>query len=227
MSRTDLIPPKNSAPPRFCMLRLARKTLWLGFLLAGSVCSFGFALLGPINEAYEVAEDGFNPDPNIDLAPTAPKNLGQEYRRNTPVLYYACDSSFLDYFGSNGLAAIDQAAAAINAVGSVSDYSPDLKEFSLDTRRMNYTARGLGLYDVKSVAMRIFLENLGLAEPARYTWIIRNWYHQSTGNPPPSPAFDFFEITMRNFDPTIVTNSASQSKYSAYVNGTLLHLLYL
>ena len=39
----------------------------------------------------------------------APKNIGEEYRRNTPVMYYTFDANFLDYFGSNGVAAVDSA----------------------------------------------------------------------------------------------------------------------
>ena len=41
----------------------------------------------------------------------APKNLGEEYRRNVQVLYYACDVNFVDYFGSNGVSAVDGAFA--------------------------------------------------------------------------------------------------------------------
>ena len=35
--------------------------------------------------------------------------LGEEYRWNVPVLTYAFDQSFLDYFGSNGVAAVEKA----------------------------------------------------------------------------------------------------------------------
>ena len=75
---------------------------------------------------------------------SGPKNLGEEYRRNTPVLYYAADANFLDYFGSNGVVAIDQAFAILNALTNVDLYSPGLTEFSLNSEAVNYTGAGLG-----------------------------------------------------------------------------------
>ena len=36
-------------------------------------------------------------------------NIGEEYRWNTPLLTYAYDESFLNYFGSNGVVAIENA----------------------------------------------------------------------------------------------------------------------
>jgi len=64
-----------------------------------------------------------------DAYPIGPKNLGEEYRRNTPVVYYSFDANFLDFFGSNGVAAIDSAVAIINSLTNVSQYSEDLAEF--------------------------------------------------------------------------------------------------
>src|SRR5207249_551713 len=97
-----------------------------------------------------------------------------EYRRNMPVQYYACDANFLDYFGSNGVYAVDQAAAVYNALANVSSYSPELTEFPFSTRRINYEAEALFLTDLKSTVMTILAEQLGLAEPDRYTWTLHS-----------------------------------------------------
>ena len=36
-------------------------------------------------------------------------NIGEEYRWNTPLLTYAYDESFINYFGENGILAIEDA----------------------------------------------------------------------------------------------------------------------
>jgi hypothetical protein len=139
-----------------------------------------------------------------------PHNLGEESRWNNPVLYYSFDQSFLDYFGSNGVAAVDAAVAVFNSLTNVSSYSTDLREFPLEESRVNYTAQALHLYDLKSTVMELLIERLGLIDPENWTWSIR------TRVLPPGlacPRFDF-AVVQRNFDP--VTWEPSR-----YVNGTL------
>ena len=53
-----------------------------------------------------------------------PMNLGQEYRWNVPVLTYAFDQSFLDYFGSGGVAAVESAIGILNSLPPVSKANP-------------------------------------------------------------------------------------------------------
>ena len=152
------------------MVRLLKRFCWASLLFVGAGPAFGFALLGPINEAYQL---GGRPN-SLSLAwgsdIGAPKNLGEEYRWAVPVLYYSVDSSFLDYFGSNGVRAVDQAFAILNSLTNVSSYSRDLSEFPLDTARVNYKAQALQLLDLKTEILHLMVEQLGLAEPDRYTW---------------------------------------------------------
>src|SRR5206468_769402 len=82
----------------------------------------------------------------------APHNLGEEYRWSVPILYYTYDPSFLDYFGAVGAAQVDSAFAILNNLTNVSSYSTELSEFPLDEARVNYTARALHLFDLKSAA---------------------------------------------------------------------------
>ena len=93
----------------------------IGLLAASLTPSFAFSLLGPVANAnpgslttlnsdkWQTPANGFNPtgpysEPLgiIDQAPQGPKNLGEEYRCNAPVMYYACDANFLDFFGMSG-----------------------------------------------------------------------------------------------------------------------------
>ena len=137
-----------------------------------------------------------------------PQNWGEEFRWNNKVLYYACDQSFLDYFGAEGVAAVDAAVAVFNNLPNASD--ADLNQFPLEASRINYTAAALHLYDLKSTIMELLIERLGLIDPERWTWCIRARVL------PPSlacPQFDF-AVVQRNFDP--VTGEPTR-----YVNGTL------
>lgn len=193
---------------------------WLG-LAAGVQSASAFSMYGPAeswqtaNLGYErVAETRF-PDNDFWIIffgdfSTLPKNLGEEYRWNQPVLYYAYDQSFLDYFGANGVAAVDAAVALLNKLTNVSSYSADLSEFPLREARVNHTASALHLFDLKSAALELLVERLGLADPDHWTWCLRERIL------PPGlscPTFHY-AVIQRNFDP--VTLSPSR-----YVNGNL------
>jgi len=188
---------------RFC------QRLCLGVLAGGLTAQLGaFSLLGPVNEPFQVPTIGYNISTRADIG--APKNLGEEYRWNLPVVYYAYDASFLEYFGSNGVAAIEQAIAVFNSLTNVSSYSADLEEFPLESVRYNYRAQALGLLDLKTVAMHLILEELGLAEAVRWTWCLRDRYTQSGLSCP----FMVYHVIRRNFDPVTW-------EPTSYVNGVL------
>ena len=102
-----------------------------GFGVQGA---FGFALLGPLGGSTTGRPDGYQ-QPIIayqlgtDIG--TPKNLAEEYRRNTPVMYYTMDVNFLEYFGTDGSNAIVQAFEMMNSLTNVSSYSGYLDEFPL------------------------------------------------------------------------------------------------
>ena len=65
------------------------------------------------------------------------------------------------------------------------------------------------LFDLKSAALELLVERLGLADPDRWTWCLRN-----RGGPfPQCPIFDY-TVIQRNFDPITLAPSR-------YVNGNL------
>jgi len=147
-----------------------------------------------------------------------PKDIGQEYRRNTPVMYYSMDSTFSSsYFGSNGVAAVDGAFAILNSLTNVSSYSSGLSEFPLESEHYNPTAYALQLTDLKSVTLGLMVEQLGLADSVRYTWILRGRLHL-TGAPACPLGMEYL-VEQRNLD---ITNSPlNQVQYSPYVNEAL------
>src|SRR5258706_580200 len=102
------------------MLRQLKLCGWAMALMLVARSASAFALYGPLTaeEWQQIVigyREGADGDYGVDIA--TPRNLGEEYRWNTPVLYYAFDSAFLDYFGSNGVAAVEQAFAILNDVG--------------------------------------------------------------------------------------------------------------
>lgn len=147
----------------------------------------------------------------------APKNLGEEYRRNAQVYYYACDASFLNFFGTDGSTAIDQAFVILNSsLTNVDGYSAELTEFPLDSQTPNLTAGALDLIDLKSMTMGAMLEQLGLADPVRYVFTLHDRFLPSGGV---CPTNEEYLVVQRNFEiaPTGLTNI----QYSAYINGDL------
>jgi hypothetical protein len=117
-----------------CMRQLTKYFLWIGCLALSLPCARAFSLLGPVangGDAWQVTLIGYNPLPSSDAAYSiadplliGPKNLGEGYRRNTPVMYYAFDPSYSDYFGSNGEFAVQQAFDLLNGVLNGQTNSP-------------------------------------------------------------------------------------------------------
>jgi hypothetical protein len=196
------------------MLRKLLNLAWMASLALGLQSASAFSLLGPNNEVWQVPDIGYNPLP-FDGLPTAPKNISEEYRRNVPVLYYSFDANFLEFFGSNGVYAVEQAMQILNSVTNVSSYSKDLSEFPLAVTRENPTATALSLVDLKSVTLHLMMEQLGLAEPERYTWTL----HDRVVGPGGCPADVEYLTVQRNFD--ITPTPLDQYQASSYVNGTL------
>ena len=193
---------------------------------------WGFSLLGPLppdpgGEPWQVVTIGYNLGYEEHRLPGEPEwlgdiggphNLGEGYRRNVPILYYAYDQSFDqgDFFGLQGPAAIDGAFNILNAFTNVDQYSPGLTEFPLNALHYNYTAESLYLTDIKSVTLHLLVEQLGLADPARFSWTLHD---RDPGTA--CPLTVTYLVVQRNFDGT---SPASQQTlvYSPYVNDTLL-----
>ncbi len=180
---------------------------------------------GPVGNGgdagWQIPADGFGPPRDF----VAPKNLGEEYRLNVPVLFYACDANFLDYFGSNGKTAIDHTFAILNKAFTnnptgrttgLDGYSQNLSEFPLNTIHMNYQAQALGLYDLSSYTLGLMMTQMGLADPVMYIWNIHDWAHVGTVG---CPVGQEYTVVQRNFD--YVSSPLNQLQYSAYVNDTL------
>jgi hypothetical protein len=192
---------------------LTRFWLVWALLLCGVGRSFGFALLGPFNEAYQVTAIGYNLSPlqgNDRTDVGAPKNKFQGYRWNTGNVYYAFDRNAQQFLGDPGMAAVDSAFSMLNSLSNVNSYSASLSEWPLESSRVNFNAAALDLLDVKSRVLSTLLEELGLDQPVRWTWCLHD---REVPAGAVCPNFEY-TVIQRNYDP--ITGS-----YSSFVNGTM------
>ncbi len=188
------------------------KNVCLALLFVGAAQSASaFSLLGPSPATGQTnpALAWQDADPIGIGAPYVgdiggPLNLGEEFRWNVPVVTYGYDSSFLNYFGLDGVAAVEKAIGILNNLGPVSNFPDDLSNFPLDATRENFQASALNLIDLKSVTLHLLLEELGLADPIRYTWQIRARRPFTLNN---QPIVAWWTVN-RNFDPFTLNPSA-------------------
>jgi hypothetical protein len=197
------------------MRQLTKIFSGIALLALGLQSARAFSYAGPIGnggDAWQTAVIGYGLGGDL----VAPKNIDEEYRRNIKTLYYGYDSNFKGYFGSNGMVAIDGAFAILNSLTNVDLYSTNLSEFPLETRGENYEASALGLFDLKSFTLGEMMEQMGLADPIRYSWTLHDRYL------PPGdtcPAQMEYLVMQRNYD--TVSSPLNEIQYSPYVNDVL------
>jgi len=179
-----------------------KKIIFVLAVVCAANSASAFSLLGPFS-AWQVTAIGYNPF-NQDIG--GPMNRDEEYRWNVKTIYYGYDESFWNFFGPEGTNAINRAITILNAVTNVSKMSSNLVEYPTDTTRPNYSAQALGIMDLKSFTLSALLEQMGLANPQRYVWTLRN--RQTIAN------VNWYTVVKRNFDP-VTWN------YSSFVNGVL------
>jgi hypothetical protein len=221
------------------MQRLIKIFICAALLVTGGQQAWGYALLGPIangGDSWQTGILGYGlayqdilkyPGGPVFLGDIgAPKNLAEGYRRNDQVLYYAYDQNFSGFFGAQGEAACDQAFAIMNNFftnhpNGVDGYSPTLSEFPFDSQHFNGIAQGLFLTDLKSVTLHCLVEQMGLAEPERYTWTLRQ--RTELASPPPCPENVVYVVINRNFGifDQPLTGPGTGTIYSPYVNNLL------
>ena len=168
--------------------------------LKKAILACGIAVFGASNAYAFTLANGTNR--------AVANNLGEEYRWNSPMLTYAYDESFLNYFGSNGVVAVENAIRMMNAIPDISTLktnyppvdrnSPNLWNFPTRPDRYHARAGNARLLDIKSYALAELFSFVGLGNAEDNAFQI-----------------EFGSVTLRNFDPI----SRMPSKY---VNGSLL-----
>lgn len=189
-------------------MRLIFKFTLVLFLAAAIRPASAFSLLGPFTPGM-TAQLSYQDGASIG----GPMNIGEGYRWNTPVITYAFDNSFLNYFGPKGVAAVESAIQILNDLPTAS--ALDLSSYPINVERMNYQAQAQNLADLKSTVLSLLLEQMGLASPSRFTFSLQNFsYANQVTN---------YTVIQRNFNPFTLTptNVVDDTFYSGllYVNG--------
>lgn len=170
------------------MLRVMR-TLYLSAILVfwtGGSSALGFSLLGPFAQ-WQTDQLSYR----LFAAVGGPMNLGEEYRWNTPNIFYGFDESFLNYFGQRGVAEIEKAVKILNDLPPISQIR--LEDYPTHSQRINFRAQAVQMFDLKSMALGVLVEQLGLADPTRFVFTLRTRWTPASGT-------NYFVI-QRNFDP--------------------------
>lgn len=97
------------------MRKLIENFLCLAVLLIALPSAHAFSLGGPIGnlgDSWQIGDLGYGLGGDLN----APKNLGEEYRRNVPYMYYAYDANFFGFYGLAGATNVDLAYATMNGV---------------------------------------------------------------------------------------------------------------
>src|SRR5437588_1867018 len=175
------------------MQRIRTLLVALGWLISINLCH-AFSLLIPLTTpatTWQVTAIGYQLPGDIG----GPGGLGEEYRWNLQNITYAFDDSFLDYFGQEGVVAVEEALAIINNLGPVSQFSPDLSEFPTEVLKPNGTAAAMGILDLKTATLSLTLEILGLADAKRWIYTLRQRVVFQ------NPTSTNYLVIHRNFDP--------------------------
>jgi hypothetical protein len=173
----------------------------LSFLF-GAQQARAFSLLGPL-APWQTERLGY--ELNMPLF-GGPVSIGEEYRWNVPVVYYAFTPEFLSYFGQTGVTEIEKAIRFLNNLPRAEQMNID--DFPLSSQRLNHRAQALGLLDLKSYALSVMMNEIGLCDPTRFVYTLRSrWIG-------PGPAPTNYYVIKRNFDPVTW-------QHSSYINGQL------
>lgn len=151
-------------------LSFNRVSVWLGAvcLLVSTVHTQAFALLGPVQPWMQASNGVIFPG---DIG--GPMDISNGYRWNVPMVTYGFDKSFLDYFGTNGVAAVQGAIKVLNDLPPAS--SLVLTNYPLNSAQINSSTQAQSLYDLKSQTLPLLLAQLGLAQPTRNIYVLHDW----------------------------------------------------
>jgi hypothetical protein len=191
------------------MSRFVKTLFVVAAVLAATGSAWAFTLGGP-SAAWMTHRLGYDvnahpvPSGGAGVGNGGPMNIGEEYRWNVRVVYYGYTPDFLNYFGPRGVQEIDKAIATLNALPDASAINPDA--YPMRSQRINHRAAALALLDLRSTALTTMLETMGLANPARFVYTLRNrWTTPATTN---------YYTIRRNFDPVTWLPTS-------YINGDL------
>ena len=151
-----------------------------------------------------------------------PKDKHRFFRVNTPYLTYGFDRSFVQYFGEEGIDAIDDAMGVINDFFTPNDKSyAGMEELDLvkhgfsgnfATYWENQTAANQNLIDIKTLTLGLVVNRLGLGNPHRYAFTAYGVDTSDTA----TTGQAIFRTKLNNYDPLTLeqTDRINDIQYS-------------
>jgi len=143
----------------------------------------------------------------------APRDIKQFFRWNIPNLTYSFDASFVNFFGLDGINAVNEAFGVVNDFFAPTDgaYSGvtalDLVSHGFrsnyNTTAVNVTAQNAQVMDVKSLVLGMLLNNMGIGNPHRHAYSINSVSTNLAGTQ------WNFNVLLRNWDPMTYTSSSN------------------
>ena len=154
-----------------------------------------------------------------------PKRIDEFYRWNCPSLTYGFDATFVQFFGESGIAAVNDAMNVLNDFFIPRDGSyMGMSELNLarhgfggnfNTTWLNLTAQNENLMDIKSLALGMMVNYLGLGNPYRYAFTATNCVVEAAGGSAT------LSVALKNYDP--VTYAASDKINDVQYSYRLVH----
>lgn len=188
----------------------------IGIAVFGTWKGNAFALLGPV-EPWMQPTNGLAMPGDIG----GPMCISNQYRWNVPVVTYGFDKSFVSFFGTNGVAAVESAVQILNNLPPASQIA--FTNYPFNSVSENLTAESQNLIDLKSWALPLLLEHMGLADPVRYIFVLKQWNPVFTEYSTPYDWPDWVYpdyISERNFDPQTLAPSQNVNitQYTAEIS---------
>jgi hypothetical protein len=184
-----------------------------GGLIFQEIPARGFSLLGPFEDwmqpsnDFRLQVDYYYGTPGVIGGPMC---ISDGYRWNVPLVTYGFDQSFLNFFGSNGVAAVEGAIQILNDLPPASGIV--LTDYPYYSQLTNGQAQTESLCDLQSATLSLLLEQLGLASPTRSVYVLQGWEPCFTNDPDFSGCPEGVNpvyVVMRNFDPLSLVPSDS------------------
>jgi len=175
---------------------LAVVLLWVGLSVAQA-----FVMMG-IPDANEAAQFNYTDEFG------APKDINHQgfkrfFRWNNPYFVYSFDASFINYFGLEGMDAVNEAFTVVNDFFVNEDYQGvsqlDLNKHGFagnyNTTWINTTAQNAQIIDIKTLVLGMIVDQLGIGNPHRWAFSITGTHSNVTASQ------IIFETRLRNYDP--------------------------
>ncbi|MDP7012137.1 MAG: hypothetical protein QF685_12245 [Verrucomicrobiota bacterium] len=197
-------------------------------LLCSGIKGSAFSLIGPNNPANFNAANYYTGGFAANAATSTPLNgvveqgflnhmdpmgwpvpIKQFYRWNWPELWYAFDSTFIRYFGQDGMQAVHNAFEVLGDYFEPQDKSYSgvssmdlMKEFDqhFSTWKINPSAVSENVYDMETMVLGLLVNHMGLGNPHRHCFTIRDIYGYQEVPGFAAPAGNF-QVAVRNYDP--------------------------